>query len=255
MALQFLITALIVLCCFVLVHRLGARLKKHDLIDILWGMGFVVSATASYLLGPRPHTGLLMSLLTVLWGLRLSLHLARRNLHREEDFRYLAMRRRWPQRFELTMFLRVYLSQYALNLLIGLPTIYVNLRGASAPGLFAWLGGAAWLIGMAFEVVGDAQLARHRRHAPGQLMTTGLWRYTRHPNYFGECLVWTGIYLISLSGSLRNWWLILSPVLITTLLLFISGVPLLEKKMATRPGWAAYAARTSKFFPLPPKGS
>ncbi|HHT06992.1 MAG: DUF1295 domain-containing protein [Christensenellales bacterium] len=253
MILQFLLTALVVFVCFVLVNRIAARMKKHDIIDILWGMGFVISAITSYLLGPKPGVGLLMTVLTAIWGIRLSAHLAARNLKKPEDFRYHQKRETWKDNFERTMFVRMYLSQFALNLLIGLPVIYINLSANARSNAFTWSGGIIWLVGMVFEVVGDAQLKRHMKTQRGTLITTGLWRYTRHPNYFGESLVWWGMYVISLSGGLRNWWLIISPITITCFLIFISGVPLLEEKLKTRPGWADYARRTSKFFPLPPK--
>ena len=153
----------------------------------------------------------------------------------------------------MTIFLRIYLLQYVLNLLIGLPVIYVNLTGAKPAGLLTLLGVIVWLVGMTFEVVGDAQLEAHMKKKTGKLMTTGLWKYTRHPNYFGESTIWWGIYLLSLSASRSNVWLIISPLVIALLLLFISGVPLLEKKISQRPDWDEYAGKTSKFVPLPPK--
>ena len=253
MTLPFVLTAFIVLAGFVVVNRVAARMKKHDVLDIFWGLGFVLSALTSYLLGPKPAAGLLMTVLTCIWGSRLSAHLAARNLNKPEDFRYKEKRETWKNNFELTVFVRMYVSQFALNLIIGLPVIYINLSAKANVNAFTWLGCLIWLVGMVFEVVGDAQLKRHMKTNRGTLITTGLWRYTRHPNYFGESLVWWGIYVISLSGGLSNWWLIISPLTITCFLLFISGVPLLEEKMKTRPGWADYARRTSKFFPLPPK--
>lgn len=163
------------------------------------------------------------------------------------------MRQRWKKNFERTIFLRIYLLQYVLNLLIGLPVIYVNLTGAKPASFLTLLGAMVWLVGMTFEVVRDAQLEAHMKKKTGKLMTTGLWKYTRHPNYFGESTIWWGIYLLSLSASWSNVWLIINPLVLTLLLLFISGVPLLEKKMSQRPDWDAYAKKTSKFIPLPPK--
>ena len=148
-----------------------------------------------------------------------------------------------------------YLVQFILNVLVGFPIVYVNLEGARGHNLLTWLGMALWFIGFFFEAVGDEQLRRFKLNpdSKGKLMTTGLWAWTRHPNYFGESVMWWGIFVIGLSGDLGRVWLIFSPLLMTFLLLFVSGVPLLEKKYAGRPDWETYAKRTSKFFPLPPK--
>lgn len=234
---------------------IGKRQKKHDLIDIFWGLGIVPAALLSWLLGRRSFSGSLMTLLTILWGGRLSLHLARRNIGKPEGFRYRAMRDRWQQRFELVMYLKIYLLQFALNAVIGFPIVYVNLQGAEASDLFTWLGLAIWTAGFAFEVVGDAQLRRFKAQPAnqGKLLTTGFWAWSRHPNYFGEALLWWGLFLISLTGDISRLWLIFSPALITFLLLRVSGVPLLEQKYAGRPDWEAYKTRTGKFIPLPPR--
>ncbi len=250
---NFVLTAFIVFLGFVLVNRIAAKKQKHDYIDIYWGLGFVLSALTSYFLGPKTTVGLIMKILTSLWGLRLSWHLARRNTKKEEDYRYFEMRQKWQRNFERTIFLRVYLLQYVLNLIIGLPVIYVNLIGSKPAGFLTIIGVLLWLVGMYFEVVGDAQLEAHIKKKTGKLMTTGLWKYTRHPNYFGESVLWWGIFVVSLSASWSNFWLIISPLVITLLLLFVSGIPLLEKRMAKRPGWNEYARKTSKFIPLPPK--
>lgn len=240
---------------FCLVFLIGRRAKKHDLIDVFWGLGFVLSALLAWLLGHRSALASCLSLLTLCWGLRLSLYLAHRNIGKEEDFRYRAMRQKWPRRFERIMFLRIYLLQFALNALIGFPVVYTNLQPAGQTN-WLWIPGLiAWLIGFLFEVVGDEQLRRFKRRPEnrGQLMTGGLWRWTRHPNYFGEALLWWGIFLISLSAGMDRFWLVFSPLTITLLLRFVSGVPMLEKKYAGRADWEAYRRRTSIFFPRPPK--
>lgn len=252
---KYILVYLILLSAFVLVFLIGKRNKKHDYIDILWGAGFVLSAVMSYLLGPKSTAGLLMTILTAIWGGRLSFYLAKRNIGKPEDFRYRAMREKWTNRFELVMFVKNYLVQFILNVLVGFPIVYVNLEGARGHNLLTWLGMALWFIGFFFEAVGDEQLRRFKLNpdSKGKLMTTGLWAWTRHPNYFGESIMWWGIFVIGLSGDLGRVWLIFSPLLMTFLLLFVSGVPLLEKKYAGRPDWETYAKRTSKFFPLPPK--
>lgn len=252
---NYLIVYLCLLAAFSAVFFIGKRNKKHDYVDILWGSGFALSALISWLLGPKSLTGLTMTLLTCIWGARLSLHLARRNIGKPEDFRYQAMRKKWVNRFELVMFFKNYMTQFAINLLVGFPIVYVNLEGAPNGGFMLWLGLAVWAIGFFFEALGDEQLRRFkaRPENKGKLMTQGLWAWTRHPNYFGDAAMWWGIYLISLTGHLGRAWLIFSPLLMTFMLLYVSGVPLLEKKYQGRADWAAYVARTSKFFPLPPR--
>ncbi len=227
---------------------------KHDFLDIIWGSSFVVAAAVSYLLGTKTVVATVISCLVLLWGLRLTYHLAGRIVSSAEDYRYQAYRKQYQgNNFELYFFFRMYLVQYVLSIIIGFPVIYINLYGAN----WTWLsviGLIVWLVGFLFEAVGDAQLRAFikKPQNAGKLMTTGLWRYTRHPNYFGEATQWWGIYLLAIS-NFQNYWLLFSPLLITILLLFISGVPLLEKKYQGRLDWEAYKAKTSVFFPLPPK--
>ena len=252
---KYLLVYLILLLGFVVVFQIGRNKKKHDFIDIFWGLGFILAAAVSYLLGSKPASGLLMGVLVLIWGGRLSFYLGRRNIGRPEDFRYKAMREKWKKRFELVMFFRMYLLQFLLNGIIGFPIVYVNLQGARSPDFFTWLGLLVWLFGFAFEVVGDEQLRRFKLkpEGKGKLMTTGLWAWTRHPNYFGEAVTWWGLFLISLTGDIGRFWLIFSPLLITFLLVYVSGVPMLEKKYEGRADWEAYKKRTAKFIPRPPK--
>ncbi len=252
---NYILVYLLLLFSFVLVFLAGRRKKKHDYIDIFWGLGFILSAVISYALGQKPQIGLMMALMTLLWGGRLSIHIARRNIGKPEDFRYRAMRDKWKNRFELVMFLRMYLLQFVLNALIGFPIVFVNLQGVKSPDFFTWLGLFAWFAGFVIEITADEQLRRFREKAgnKGKLMTSGLWAWSRHPNYFGEALTWWGIFLLSLTGDRGRFWLIFSPVLITFLLVFVSGVPLLEKKYQGREDWETYKQKTSKFIPWPPR--
>ena len=154
------------------------------------------------------------------------------------------------------MFVQIYLLQFFLNYLINLPTIVRNLEDLQDWNILATIGLLVWLTGFFFESVGDSQLRKFKADPAnkGNLMTRGLWRYTRHPNYFGEATQWWGICLMAISDG-RYIWLLVSPLAITLFLLFVSGVPMLEKKYAGRPDWEAYKAVTSKFFPLPVKRS
>lgn len=253
---KYFLVYLLLLGAFAGVFLIGKKNKKHDYVDILWGLGFALSALISWLAGPKSLPGGVMTLLTCIWGARLSLHLARRNIGKPEDFRYKAMRDKWVNRFEMVMFFKNYMTQFVINVIVGFPVVYVNLEGTPKAGLILWLGFVVWVVGFFFEAVGDEQLRRFkaRPENKGRLMTEGLWAWTRHPNYFGDATMWWGIYLMSLSGDSGRAWLVFSPLLMTFMLLYVSGVPLLEKKYEGRADWEAYTRRTSKFFPRPPKG-
>ena len=254
---KYLLVYMTLLAGFAAVFEIGRRRRKHDVIDIYWGMGFVLSGLVSWLLGPKSAVGTLMLALVAVWGLRLTIHLAVRNSGQPEDARYRAMRDKWPDGFERTMFFRIYLLQFGLNALVGFPLVYTNLQNGGPADALTWLGVSVWVIGFAFETIGDEQLRRFKRDArnQGRLMTTGLWSLTRHPNYFGEAVLWWGLWLISLSGHPERWWLVFSPIAIPVLVRYVSGVPLLERKYQGRADWEAYCRRTNIFVPGPPKGS
>ncbi len=252
---KYIVVYLVLLAAFTLVFFIGKKKQKHDYLDIFWGMGFITAALISYLLGSKPANGGLMTLLVILWGGRLTYYLAKRNIGKPEDFRYKAMREKWKKNFELVMYFKMYLLQFALNAFIGFPIVFVNLQGARGPGFFTWLGFLVWLTGFAFEVIGDEQLRRFKGKPEnkGKLMTTGLWALTRHPNYFGEAVIWWGLFIISLTGDFSRVFLIYSPLLITFLLVYVSGVPMLEKKYEGRADWEAYKKTTNKFLPGRPR--
>ena len=229
--------------------------KRNDVADVAWGLGFVLLAWASYFLsGEFGIRGLLVNVLVSIWGLRLAWHIHRRNIGKAEDYRYLAWRKEWGKWFYVRSYVQVYLLQGFLLFLIVLPVLLINRSAPTPLGWFDVMGLAVWLFGFYFEAVGDAQLARFMRDPKnkGKLMQSGLWAYTRHPNYFGEVVQWWGIFIISL-GSVYSVFALVSPVTITILILFVSGVPLLEKKFAGNPEFEAYKKKTSIFFPLPPK--
>lgn len=241
---------------FVVTFFYAQSQKNNGLIDIAWGLGFVVSAIISLLIGqPQGLVPLVMTAAVTIWGLRLTWFLARRNLGKPEDFRYANMRATWnPKTFYWRMFIQIYLLQLVLNFLINLTTVTANLKDIAGWNMLASSGLGVWVLGFTFEAVGDWQLKRFKANPQnkGKLIEQGLWRFSRHPNYFGEATQWWGIYLMAISGG-RNFWLFVSPLLITLFLLFISGVPMLEKKYAGRPDWEAYKRRTSMFIPWFPK--
>lgn len=252
----YLITGLILFAFFVLTFIIAQIMKNNGIVDIAWGMGFVVTSITSWLLGrPAGTIPSVMTILIMIWGLRLTWYLARRNLGKPEDFRYADMRRKWnPHTFYLRMFVQIYLLQLALNYIINSPSIVRNLEDLAGWNWLATAGLLIWLTGFVFESVGDRQLRQFKANPAnkGKLITHGLWRYTRHPNYFGEAAQWWGICLMGISDR-QFIWLLVSPLVITLFLLYVSGVPMLEKKYAGRPDWEAYKAVTSKFVPFPPR--
>ncbi|MFI6344775.1 DUF1295 domain-containing protein [Streptomyces sp. NPDC050560] len=244
----------VLLATFALALRKGV----HRIVDVAWGAAFAVVAAVSWAASTgEGDTGrrALAAVLTAVWGLRLAVHIARRGRGHGEDPRYGELLSRAPGSRAWYALRMVYALQAALVWLVSLPV-----QAASyAPGPLsaaAWAGAAVWAVGVFFEAVGDAQLARFRADPAnrGLIMDRGLWRLTRHPNYFGDFCVWWGLYLVACDGGPAPAAVgAVSPLVMTALLTRGSGKRLLERRMADRPGWAAYAARTSGFFPRPPR--
>ena len=253
---DYLLILLVLLAFFVITFIIAQIFRNNGYIDIVWGLGFVISAGMSYLVGqPRGAVPMVMTLLIAIWGLRLTWHLARRNIGKPEDYRYANMRRQWnPKTFYLRMFVQIYLLQLVLNFIINLPVVVTNLQGLDGWGIPATIGLLVWIVGFAFEAAADHQLKVFKANPlnKGLLLTTGVWQYSRHPNYFGEAAQWWGIYLMAIN-DLHHLWLIISPLTITLFLLFVSGVPMLEKKYEGRLDWEEYKRKTNKFFPGPGK--
>lgn len=246
--------ALIVFGWATLWFGIAVGMKRNDVADVAWGLGYVVLALFLSLTRPVDARDVLVYGLVIVWGLRLSLHIHLRNRSREEDFRYRRWREAWGRWFFVRSYLQVFLLQGALLLLIASPMLVTSASTGPPLGWLARLGALLWAIGFFFEAVGDEQLRRFKADPSneGEIMTEGLWRYTRHPNYFGEVTLWWGVFLIALPTSFGPWALV-SPVTITVLILFVSGIPMLERKYAGDPDFEAYRERTSVFFPLPPK--
>jgi steroid 5-alpha reductase family enzyme len=229
-------------------------LRRNDIVDTMWGLGFVlITITALIAQQPISPRLWLVAALVGLWALRLALHIGFRNRGKTEDFRYAAWRRDWGKWFYLRTFFQIFMLQGFLMLVVAASIVVVGADGGGPLGWLDALGVAVWLLGFVFEAVGDWQLKRHIADPAnkGVLMTSGLWRYTRHPNYFGEAVQWWGLWVIALAVPL-GWVAVISPATITYLLRYVSGVPMLEKKMQKNPAWAEYAQRTSVFVPLPP---
>ena len=230
--------------------------ERNDVADIAWGLGFVLLAWTSFFLsGASGMRGLLVDVLVSIWGFRLGWHIHARHRGKPEDFRYQTWRREWGRWFRARSYAQIYMLQGTLLFLVSLPVLIVNHRPSGALGSLEVLGFCVWLVGFLFESVGDAELARFTRDRKnrGKILQTGLWRYTRHPNYFGEVVQWWGIWLLA-AGLPGGWFGLIGPVTITFLILKVSGVPMLEKKMAKDPDFAEYMRRTSVFLPWAPKG-
>lgn len=226
--------------------------KRNDVADVAWGLGFVLMTWSSFLLyGNSGARGFLVGILVSVWGLRLAWHIYRRNKGKVEDYRYLAWRNEWGRWFYLRSYVQVYILQGVLLFLIALPVFIINKSTGTALGVLDLLGVAIWLFGFYFEAVGDAQLARFIKNPEnrGKIMQSGLWAYTRHPNYFGEVTQWWGLWLIALTVP-NGWFGIIGPITITFLILKVSGIPMLEKKMEDNTEFAKYKKRVSIFFPL-----
>ena len=248
-------TAVAILMLSVWLLSVGKR--DASIVDIFWGAGFALIAVVSW--GNAAGYALRMNLITVLtvvWGMRLAIYLLWRNWGTGEDYRYQAMRRSIGEHFWLVSLFTVFALQGVLMWIVSLP---VQVAAASAlpdhlTG-FDFLGAALWLTGLSFETIGDLQLARFKSDSAnrGKVMDRGLWRYTRHPNYFGDAVLWWGLFAIAFSTA-NSWWMVVSPLLMTGLLMRVSGVPLLEKKLVkTRPQYAEYIRRTSAFVPWWPQ--
>jgi steroid 5-alpha reductase family enzyme len=253
------LVGLSVLGAMTLLWLVSLWLHDSSIMDIFWGTGFVITAWIYFALTPEgflPRKLLLASLATI-WGLRLSLYILWRNWGEQEDFRYQKWRREAGEQWWWRSFFKVFLLQGLLMWIISVPLLAAQQR--PFPARLIWLDFVAiavWAVGFFFESVGDFQLARFKANSDnkGKVLQSGVWRYTRHPNYFGDAAQWWGYYLFALA---TGWfWTIYSPIIMTLLLLRVSGVALLERTLKEKkPGYKEYAETTSAFVPWLPKES
>jgi len=253
---EALVTAgVVVVALFVALWLVSLMVRDASIVDPFWGPGFAIVAWVVYARADDPgFRGLVVAVIVTIWALRLGIHLAVRNLGHGEDFRYQAMRRQWGSRFWIVSLGTVFLLQAALMWIVSLPVQVAMVDGGDATVL-VWIGVAIWAVGLFFETVGDWQLRRFKADPTnaGRVMDRGLWRYTRHPNYFGDFTVWWGIFLAAIA-VVGHVWTIVGPIVMSILLMRVSGVPMLERSLAKRrPGYEEYVARTSSFFPRPPR--
>jgi steroid 5-alpha reductase family enzyme len=253
-----LVTTLLATAVLMLAVWLLSLIKKDaSIVDVFWGLGFSMIAVVSYLVaGGYAARKILITAVIVVWGIRLASYILWRNWGSGEDFRYQAMRKRAGKWFPIMSLFTVFGLQGLLMWIISLPIQIAELSPEpSRLTWLDWLGATVWLVGFLFESAGDLQLAWFKSDPrnEGKVMDRGLWRYTRHPNYFGDAVLWWGMFLIALSTPL-GWWTVISPLMMTGLLMKVSGVALLEKTLVkTKPEYTDYIERTSAFFPWPPR--
>jgi len=252
-----LFAGLAILMTMIILWLASLALKNSSIVDIFWGLGFVLANWVYFVLTPygaEPRKWLI-SVLVSIWGLRLSLYILWRNWGKAEDFRYQTWRKEAAAEWWWRSFFRVFLLQGLLLWVISIPLLAAQVAAQPASlQVLDYLGLAVWTVGFFFEFMGDLQLARFRSipSNKGKVLDHGVWRYTRHPNYFGDSAQWWGYFLIAVSAG--GWWVFYSPLMMTLLLLKVSGVALLEKTLKdSKPQYKEYIEKTSAFFPLPPK--
>ncbi len=261
---SLLLPLLITLGFFTALFVIAQIIKDNSIVDMFWGAGFVIGSLSTLVFTKSPTVlSLIIVGFTLVWGLRLSGRLIKRNWGKPEDFRYAQWRKEWGDKVVITAFFRVFMIQGIINFIVGAASYTViRFNDFSFDGWIAIpviAGLIIALIGLFFEVVGDEQLRRHIQKGEKKLMTSGLWKWTRHPNYFGEILIWVGLYitgfaLINTDISLVFYGiLIVSPLIMSAVLINIS-TPLLEKHMAKYDGWEAYTQQTPMIFPWGKKG-
>ena len=250
------VAAITIVIIMVATWLLSLAIKNASIVDIVWGLGFAITSWVLALAIDGDSTRqILLAFMVGLWGVRLGSYLAKRNLGHGEDWRYKAMRKKKGAKFGLISLVTVFGLQGALMFIVSLPVMFGNSDSTPGVGPIAVVGIMVWAVGFLFEAVGDWQLARFKRDSTnaGKVMQTGLWSLTRHPNYFGNALLWWGIGIVGAetgSGIIG----FIGPVVMTFFLLKVSGVPMLERSLnKRREGYADYAARTSMFIPRLPK--
>jgi steroid 5-alpha reductase family enzyme len=253
---------LAVFCMMNIVFAVAIRLKRNDLADVIWGPGFAVLGLGAWLAYRLSWPGFEVSWRMILsfslvcfWAFRLFYHLGLRTWKKwVEDIRYQDMRQRWGKQWKLNSYIWVFMLQGLIMLVVGVPVVEIFRLALSEFDFVFYLGATFWILGFWMESVADQQLKKFKENPAnkGRVMDQGLWSWSRHPNYFGDTLQWTGIALVAFLPW-SNFWVFVAPAVMTFLFLKVSGVPLLEKIMEGRPGWDEYKRRTSVFFPWPPR--
>ena len=252
----FLLSGAAILLLMTLLWLLSLTLKNSSIVDIFWGFGFILIVWLVFAIAPQgylPRRQLVAILVTV-WGVRLALHIGSRNWGKPEDFRYASWRKENGPRWWWVSYFKVFLLQGLIMWMLSAPLITAQTSGF--PAILTpmdLLGMCIWGAGLFFETVADAQLAYFKKNPTnrGRILTSGLWKFSRHPNYFGEAVLWWGYYLLALAAGAG--WTVFAPLLMTILLVKVSGVSMLEKTLKSKPGYEEYMNNTNAFVPWLPK--
>lgn len=252
----FLLSGAAILLLMTLLWLLSLTLKNSSIVDIFWGFGFILIVWLVFALAPQgylPRRQLVAILVTV-WGVRLALHIGSRNWGKPEDFRYASWRKENGPRWWWVSYFKVFLLQGLIMWMLSAPLITAQTSGF--PAILTpmdLLGMCIWGVGLLLESVADAQLAHFKKNPTnrGRILTSGLWKFSRHPNYFGEAVLWWGYYLLALAAGAG--WTVFAPLLMTILLVKVSGVSMLEKTLKSKPGYEEYMNNTNSFVPWFPK--
>lgn len=247
----FFVTSSVIFLYYNVCFLIALIKKRNDIADVVWGLGFIVAIFCPlFLYGIFSMRSIIATTLVTIWGLRISFHIYLRNRGQQEDYRYAQWRESWGNYFYLRTYLQVFLLQGFFLMLIVTPVLFINTFQNSSLTIFDILGVMIWIIGFVCESLADYQLTLFLKEPKnkGLLLMSGLWRYSRHPNYFGEIAQWWGIFIIALSVK---WGLlsIIGPLTITFLIIKVSGIPLLEKKMAENRDFKRYKDTTSLLIP------
>ena len=248
----FLISGITIFIYMIIVYLIAQSVKNNSIVDTAWGMGFAITTLALIFSSEKIYPSMLiLSLMILLWGIRLSFYIYMRNLGKPEDFRYANWRTEWGSRQPWIAFYKIFMLQGAIMWIVALPVMMVFSKHTSLPGIAGSVGVFIFLSGLLFEGIADKQMKQFKSYPPnkGKIITTGLWKYSRHPNYFGEALLWWGIGIYSFSVS-GYWYSFISPIVISLLLRYVSGVPMLEEKYKSREDFREYASKTPVFIPL-----
>ncbi|MBL7701003.1 MAG: DUF1295 domain-containing protein [Ferruginibacter sp.] len=252
----FLYCNLIIFIYATIWFAIAVYVKRNDVADIAWGIGYIIICAFLFIRYPSSAVVKVLYALVTAWGLRLGLHIYTRNKNKTEDYRYKAWRDEWGSYFYLRSYLQVFLLQGLFLMIIISPVIHAAAAGLVRWNIFTWIGLCGWFIGFYFQAVADWQLAAFKSNQKnkGLVIQSGLWKYSRHPNYFGEIVMWWSIFIITIPLT-NSFYFIVSPLTITFLLLFVSGIPMLEKKYEGNAAFQAYKKRTSALIPMPPRKS
>jgi steroid 5-alpha reductase family enzyme len=248
-------SAAVIFCYMTALFFVALLLKDNSIADIFWGIGFaVVSLCAFFVVGDFALRQIVVTVLVLIWATRLSVRIAKRNWGKGEDVRYQKWRREWGRLFVVRSYLQVFLLQGLIMLLNLFPVLIIFASGDRGITVLDIVGVVIWVTGFLFESVGDLQLDRFLKDPAnrGRIIDRGLWRYSRHPNYFGEITMWWGIFVIALSVP-WGWVGVVGPLTISLLIVFVSGIPMTERLMDKTPGFAEYKRRTSVLIPWFPK--